>query len=81
MLVVTVTKSTKITSKPQISIAKHNTYEKNRNPSEPNVVKRYSPLERVRAPLRTVRVILIPVNARRVGRVVVREWFGSLVAD
>lgn len=56
------------------------TYQKNGHPRQPNIVKRYRALERIGASLSAVRIILVPINARRISRIVVRKWFCGFIA-
>jgi len=51
--------------------ARQYNYKKYGHPSQPNVVKGDCSLERIAAELRAIRVVLIPVHARRVRRKVV----------
>lgn len=48
-------------------------YQKYRHPGHANVVERNGALERIAAQLRAVRVVLVPIHARRIRRMVVRE--------
>lgn len=50
--------------------------QKDGHPRHANVVERNGALERIAAQLRAVRVILIPINARRIRWKVVGERFG-----
>lgn len=56
------------------------THQKYCNPRKADIVERYRPLKRIRSSLRAVRVVLIPVDAWIVSRIVVWKWLCSLIA-
>lgn len=56
------------------------TYQKYCNPGQADVVKRDRTLERIRAPFSTIRVVLVPIHARRVRWLIIGVRFCSFVA-